>query len=61
MKKRGKMFDISDYENAKGCLKEIKEKTFGDLSFPIELSGDYLYEISKLLKKIVSDFEKENV
>lgn len=54
------MFDISDYENAKGCLKEIEEKTAGDFSFPIELSGDYLYEISKLLKKIVDIYEKEN-
>lgn len=54
------MFDLNDYENAKGCLKEIEEKIVGDLSFPIDLSGDYLYEISKLLKKIVADFEKDN-
>lgn len=54
------MFDLNDYENAKGCLKEIEEKTAGDFSFPIELSGDIAYEISKLLTKIVADFEKEN-
>ena len=54
------MFDLNDYENAKGCLREIKDKNAGDFSFPIELSGDYLYEISKLLKKIVATYEKEN-
>lgn len=52
------MFDITDYENAKGCLKEIKEKiTCGD---SVEISSDILWEISRLLNKIVADFEKEN-
>lgn len=34
------MFDVSDYENAKGCLNEIKEKmSCGDR---VEISSDIL-------------------
>lgn len=52
------MFNLTDYENAKGCLNEINEKiSCGDR---VEISSDILWEISRLLNKIVADFEKEN-
>lgn len=54
------MFDIEDYENAKGCLNYIKDISSGDFSNNVEFSGDYLYEIKKLLNKIVEKFEQEN-
>lgn len=54
------MFDIEDYENAKGCLNYIKDMSSGEFSNNVEFSGDYLYEINKLLKKIVKNFEQDN-
>lgn len=54
------MFDVEDYENAKGCLGHIKDISSGDFSFNVEISGDVLYEINKLLNKIVKNFEQDH-
>ena len=51
------MFELNDYEEAKGCLNEIEEKmTYGDY---VNISSDILWEISRLLKIIIKTYEKE--